>query len=57
VVVKVKDNRQHPNKKLKKKQRIIKLHCVTWESPRKNCEKKAHHKIKKKHHIVVASGA
>jgi hypothetical protein len=34
------------------KQRIIKLQ--TWESPRKNCAKKAHHKIKKKHHIAGA---
>ncbi len=40
-----------------KKQRKIKLQHVTWESPRKNCAKKAHHKSKKKHHIAVPSRA
>jgi hypothetical protein len=40
-----------------KKQRKIKLQHVTWESPRKNCAKKAHDKIKKKHHIAVPSRA
>ncbi len=40
-----------------KKQRKIKLQLVTWESPRKNCAKKAYHKIKKKHHIAVRSRA
>jgi hypothetical protein len=30
-----------------KKQRKIQLQHVTWESPRKNCAKKAHHKSKK----------
>jgi hypothetical protein len=38
-------------KKAKKNQ------ASTWESPRKNCAKKAHHKIKKKHHIAVPSRA
>jgi hypothetical protein len=53
----VKENCQHtPNQNLQK-QRKIKLRHVTWESPRKNCAKKAHHKIKKKHHIAVPSGA
>jgi hypothetical protein len=56
MVVRVKENCQHPNK-IKKKQRKIKLQHVTWESPRKNCAKKAHHKVKKKHHIVVPSRA
>jgi hypothetical protein len=57
VVVRVKENCQHtPNQNLKK-QRKIKLQHVTWESPRKNCAKKAHHKIKKKHHIAVPSRA
>jgi hypothetical protein len=56
MVVKVKENCQHPNKK-NLKQKKIKLQDVTWESPRKNCAKKAHHKIKKKPHIVVRSRA
>jgi len=51
MVVRVKENCQHP-KKIKKK-RKIKLQHVTWESPRKNCAKKAHHKIKKKPHMAV----
>jgi hypothetical protein len=42
------------NKKSKEK---IKLQHVTWKSPRKNCAKKAHDKIKKKHHIAVPSRA
>jgi hypothetical protein len=57
VVVRVKENCQHTPKQNKKKQRKIKLPHVTWESPRKNCAKKAHHKINKTHHIAVPSGA
>jgi hypothetical protein len=44
-------------KQNKKKQRKIKLQHGTWESPRKNCGKKAQDKIKKKHHIAVPSRA
>ncbi len=53
----VKENCQHTPNQNFKKQRKIKLQHATWESPRKNCGKKAHHKIKKKHHIAVPSGA
>jgi hypothetical protein len=56
MVVRVKENCQHPNKILKKK-RKIKLERVTWESPRKNSAKKAYDKIKEKHHITVTSRA
>jgi hypothetical protein len=44
-------------KENKKKVRKIKLQHVTLESLRKNCAKKAHDKVKKKHHIAVPSGA
>jgi hypothetical protein len=54
--VRVKENCQHPNKILKKK-RKIKIEHLTLESPRKNCAKKAHHKIKKKHQVAVPSRA
>jgi hypothetical protein len=57
MVVRVKENFQHTPKQNFKKQRKIKLQHVTWESPRKNCAKKVHHKIKKKHHIAVQSRA
>ncbi len=40
-----------------KNQRKIKLQHVTCKSPKKNCAKKAHHKVKKKHHIAVPSRA
>jgi hypothetical protein len=53
----VKENCQHTPNQNFKNQRKIKLQHATWESPRKNCAKKAHHKIKKKHHIAVPSGA
>jgi hypothetical protein len=55
MVVRVKENCQHTPKQNLKKQRKIKLRLVTWESPRKNCAKKAHHKIKKKQLIAVPS--
>jgi hypothetical protein len=40
-----------------KKQRKIKIQHVTWKSSRNNCPKKAHDKMKKKHHIAVPSRA
>jgi hypothetical protein len=46
----------YPNKILKSKFKI-KLQHETWESPRKNCAKKAHEKIEKKHHITLPSRA
>jgi len=56
MVGRVKENCRHPSKiKIKKKK--IKLQHVTWETPRENSAKKAHDKIKKKHHIVVTSKA
>jgi hypothetical protein len=57
MVVRVKENCQHTPKQNKKKQRKIKFQLVTWESPQKNYAKKAHHKVKKKHHIAVTSRA
>jgi hypothetical protein len=57
MVVRVKENCQHTPKQNRKKQRKIKLQHVTWECPRKNCAKKVHQKIKKKHHIAVLSRA
>jgi hypothetical protein len=57
MVVRVKENCQHTPKQNFKMQRKIKLQHVTWEGPRKKCAKKAHHKMKKKHHIAVPSRA
>jgi hypothetical protein len=57
MVVRVNENCQHTPKQNLKKQRKIKLQHVTRESPRKNYAKKAHHKVKKKHHIAVTSRA
>jgi hypothetical protein len=57
MVVRVKENCQHTSKQNFKKQRKMKVQHVTWESQRKNYAKKAHQKIKKKHHIAVPSRA
>jgi len=51
MVVRVKENCPHPNK-IKKNKNKIKLQHVTWESSRKNCAKKAHDKMKKKHTLL-----
>jgi hypothetical protein len=56
MVARVKENFQHLNK-IKKTKKKIELQRVTWESPTQNCAKKAHHKIKKKHHIAMPSRA
>jgi hypothetical protein len=56
MVVRVKENCQQPNKILQSKEKSNLKH-VTWESPRENCAKKAHDKIKKNHHIAVPSRA
>jgi hypothetical protein len=55
MVLRVKENCRHPNKLKKGKE--IKLQHVTWESPRKNSAKKAHDKIKEKHHNILTSRA